>query len=110
LCAQRAQCWEASVSDIVDWLRVVSDSYGMGRCEEALEEIERLRAGGCARGQKTTQWCAEASDAQARIAALEEALKHYACTCGPHQCEAGGDYQDVTCGHAARAALTPEGT
>ena len=29
--------------DIVDWLRVVSDSYGMGRCEEALEEIERLR-------------------------------------------------------------------
>jgi hypothetical protein len=31
------------VSDIVDWLRVVSDSYGMGRCEEALEEIERLR-------------------------------------------------------------------
>lgn len=32
------------MSDIVDWLRVVSDSYGMGRCEEALEEIERLRA------------------------------------------------------------------
>lgn len=31
------------MSDIVDWLRVVSDSYGMGRCEEALEEIERLR-------------------------------------------------------------------
>jgi len=42
--------------------------------EEAAGEIERLRAGGCARGQKTTQWCAEASDARARIAALEGAL------------------------------------
>ncbi len=32
------------MSNIVDWLRVVADNYGMGRCEEALEEIERLRA------------------------------------------------------------------
>jgi hypothetical protein len=31
------------MTDIVDWLRVVSDSYGMDRCEEAADEIERLR-------------------------------------------------------------------
>lgn len=29
-------------------------------CQEAADEIERLRAGGCARDQTTTQFCAEA--------------------------------------------------
>ena len=55
------------------------------------------------------KWMDKAEDAQARIAALTEALEHYACNCGPHQCEAGGDYQDVTCGHCARAALAKGG-
>ena len=40
-------------------------------CAEAADEIERLRAGGCARNQRTTQFCAEASDAIARAKAAE---------------------------------------
>ena len=39
---------------------------------EALEvEVERLKSGGCARGQRTTQWCAEASDAMTKVRAAE---------------------------------------
>jgi hypothetical protein len=30
--------------DIVKWLTVVSDDYGMERCMEAADEIKRLRA------------------------------------------------------------------
>jgi regulator of replication initiation timing len=38
---------------------------------EAAKEIERLRAGGCARDQSTTQYCAEA----ARLAVENERLR-----------------------------------
>ena len=38
---------------------------------EAVEEIKRLRAGGCARDQSTTQYCAEA----ARLAVENERLR-----------------------------------
>lgn len=48
----------------------------------ARNEIARLRAGGCARGQRTTQYCAEAVDAmseadrlRARVALLEKAFE-----------------------------------
>jgi hypothetical protein len=34
-------------------------------CTEAADEIERLRAGGCVRDQRTTQYCAEAVRLQA---------------------------------------------
>jgi hypothetical protein len=37
-------------------------------------EVERLKAGGCARGQGTTQFCAEAVALQAENARLREAL------------------------------------
>lgn len=37
-------------------------------------EIERLRAGGCARDQTTTQFCAEAAALQTENARLREAL------------------------------------
>lgn len=37
------------------------------KLKEALTEIERLRAGGCARDQRTTQYCAEAVRIQAEI-------------------------------------------
>lgn len=44
LCVQRAQCWEANVSDIVERLR---NDQGIGinltLCREAADEIERLR-------------------------------------------------------------------
>jgi cell division protein FtsB len=37
-------------------------------------EVERLKAGGCARDQSTTQFCAEAAALQAENARLREAL------------------------------------
>lgn len=38
----------------------------------AADEIERLRAGGCARDQQTTQFCAEAVTLQREIEMLRE--------------------------------------
>lgn len=38
-------------------------------------EIERLKAGGCARDQRTTQYCAEARAALARAEAAEKAIE-----------------------------------
>jgi hypothetical protein len=48
--------------DIVARLRAVlhNDRSVELMNREAADEIERLRAGGCARGQTTTQFCAEA--------------------------------------------------
>ncbi len=42
-------------------------------------EVERLKAGGCARDQGTTQFCAEAVTLKAENARLREALDFYAC-------------------------------
>jgi hypothetical protein len=39
------------------------------------DEIDRLRAGGCARDQRTTQFCAEAVAAQAEIARYRAGLQ-----------------------------------
>jgi hypothetical protein len=41
---------------------------------EAADEIERLRAGGCARDQTTTQYCAEAVALQSENARLHDAI------------------------------------
>jgi hypothetical protein len=41
--------------------------------DEALTEVARIKAGGCARDQRTTQWCAEAVGLQERVKRLEEA-------------------------------------
>lgn len=41
------------------------------------KEIERLKAGGCARDQKTTQFCAEALEKDKRIAELEQMKKDW---------------------------------
>ena len=38
-------------------------------------EVERLKAGGCARGQSTTQFCAEAVALQAENVRLREAIE-----------------------------------
>ena len=40
--------------------------------DEAIAEVARLKAGGCARDQRTTQWCAEAVGLQGRVKRLEE--------------------------------------
>ena len=42
---------------------------------EAADEIERLRAGGCARDQGTTQYCAEAAKLAAENEKLRAALR-----------------------------------
>ena len=65
--------------DIANWLRMYAqqfedqhapDNLTIGM-REAADEIERLRAGGCARDQGLTQYCAEA----ARLAAEVERLR-----------------------------------
>jgi hypothetical protein len=43
--------------------------------DEAIAEVARLKAGGCARDQRTTQWCAEAVELQERLKRLEVALE-----------------------------------
>lgn len=43
-------------------------------CNAAADEIERLRAGGCARDQKTTQFCAEAVTLQREVEMLREVV------------------------------------
>ena len=55
------------MTDIVERLRAEGSNalarhYSLGMhhlCSDAADEIERLRAGGCARDQHTTQYCAE---------------------------------------------------
>ena len=45
--------------------------------EDARAEVERLRAGGCARDQGTTQYCAEAAKLAAENEKLRAALELY---------------------------------
>ena len=49
------------------WASVVRSDLNI-----AADEIERLRAGGCARDQKTTQFCAEAVTLQREVEMLRE--------------------------------------
>ena len=67
------------MTDIVHQLREMAGPIVPNVCTEAADEIERLRAGGCARDQRTTQYCAEASRLQAELAACriayEQAIK-----------------------------------
>lgn len=63
--------------DIVSRLRVwsswlderIPDTEIGNDLRDAAAEIERLRAGGCARGQTTTQFCAEAERLRNELAA-----------------------------------------
>lgn len=67
------------MSDIAERLRSLADLFEAGdaprhvvlHMRAGADEIERLRAGGCARDQGTTQYCAEA----ARLAAENERLR-----------------------------------
>lgn len=59
--------------------------------ERLAAEVERLRAGGCARDQRTTQYCAEAVRLQAEIERLireRDAARRQVC----EMCEANGDF------------------
>jgi UDP-2,3-diacylglucosamine pyrophosphatase LpxH len=65
--------------DIANWLRMYAQQFEDQHApqnmtialREAAKEIERLWAGGCARDQSTTQYCAEA----ARLAVENERLR-----------------------------------
>ena len=67
------------MADIVERLRDTADAFELAHAPHhlvlhfraAADEITRLRAGGCARDQGTTQYCAEA----ARLAAENERLR-----------------------------------
>jgi len=67
------------MADIVERLRGLADLFEAGDAPRHLvlhmragaDEIDRLRAGGCARDQGTTQYCAEA----AKLAAENERLR-----------------------------------
>lgn len=70
-------------NDIVERLREEGFITHMARLtreskllHEAADEIERLRAGGCARDQKTTQYCAEAVALQEKCNKLHERCMH----------------------------------
>ena len=59
--------------DIVKRLRQIPSAWPMVR--EAADEIERLRRNtGCARNQRSTQFCAEALDAQRDVETLKAEL------------------------------------
>jgi len=67
------------MTDIVVRLRFWGDSYHLHKesadeIEKLRAEIERLRAGGCARDQTTTQYCAEAVALQSENARLKDAI------------------------------------
>ncbi len=115
------------MADIVHWLHKFADLVEAGHAQQHVvmhmragaDEIERLRAGGCARDQGTTQYCAEAAKKDAEIASLlntladartesmklRAALEPLACTCdrvGNAECSSG----EVDCPFwQARAAL-----
>ena len=69
---------------------------------EAAKEIERLRAGGCARDQSTTQYCAEAARLAQANERLRAALEKIA------GCKTFSDREYMLC--IARAALKEEKT
>ena len=68
------------MDDIVERLRdlaPVTNAETRAAMTEAAAEIERLRAGGCARDQGTTQYCAEAAAMAAENERLRAALELY---------------------------------
>lgn len=77
------------MSDIVERLRDTADAFELAHAPHHLvlhmragaAEIERLRAGGCARDQGTTQYCAEAARLAADNERLRAALEPFACDC-----------------------------
>ena len=70
--------WEAA--DEIERLQVESAKLAasnhayLSNYQEARGELERLRAGGCARDQTTTQYCAEAVALQSENARLKDAI------------------------------------
>jgi small-conductance mechanosensitive channel len=64
---------EQALNRQYDIYEAAREEYRKKIAEQAVE-IERLRAGGCARDQGTTQYCAEAAMKDAEIASLLNTL------------------------------------
>lgn len=70
------------MSDIVERLRDTADAFELAHAPHhlvlhfraAADEITRLRAGGCARDQGTTQYCVEAAHKAAYIAKADRKI------------------------------------
>lgn len=78
--------------DIVARLRESDGGYFVRKMfTEAADEIERLRAGGCARDQRTTQFCAEAAAMQSEIERLRKELRAWQDAHRAHPDEFGGN-------------------
>lgn len=110
--AQEVEEEEAEMSDIVHWLRKLAalveadhaPQHVVMHMRAGADEIERLRAGGCARDQSVTQYCAEAATKDAEIASLlrlladertesmrlRAVLEPFACMCSKKGEGAGG--------------------
>lgn len=100
-----------------------STAYGRGYEDgkrDAADEIARLRAGGCARDQGLTQYCAEAAAKDAEITALKAeverlraALEAWDYAVRVNLTMEGPSYAGVSSGYGkkawelTRAALTP---
>jgi len=77
------------MSDIVERLRGTADAFELAQAPHhlalymrvAADEIERLRAGGCARDQTTTKYCAEAAQMAVEVERLRAALRPFANFC-----------------------------
>ena len=105
------------MSDIVDRLRDFADLFEVQHApgnlvlhmRAAADEIERLRAGGCARDQGTTQYCAEAARLAAENERLRAALKQIDEHCLQMLRVPTKEYGPLALQHIARAALNGEG-
>ena len=60
------------VREIVEEVETLRQDLAAARAE-----VERLRAGGCARNQRTTQWCQEAEDVRKDLAAARALLQKH---------------------------------
>ena len=102
------------MSDIVERLRGTADAFELAQAPHhlalymrvAADEIERLRAGGCARDQTTTQYCAEAAQMAAEVERLRAALRPFQCGC-VLMCMATQGRKD-RCVYGAAAAALPQ--
>lgn len=73
------------MNDTVQRLRDTADAFELAQAPHhvvlqmraAADEIERLRAGGCARDQKTTQYCVEAAHKAAYIAKMDTKIERW---------------------------------
>lgn len=103
------------MSDILERLKVWQSEKGYVRGHrtgelllDAIAVIERLRAGGCARDQQTTQYCGEAARLAKENAELREAVRVLGTAIGAWVCSDDA-YDACVSNPIARAAIDAAG-